>query len=139
MWAPPQLECGGHFHARRCCSRQREQRRFFATWLARSSHAAPAAGVGLAAVRVTHMTKLFPLRVKRPERVCWGCARLCPATDMACGNGKERTEHPSELFGDDWFETGLQPTAAANEPVVAGARAAAPGGPSTSSLRPAPA
>jgi hypothetical protein len=27
---------------------------------------------------------------------------------MACGNGKERTEHPSELFGDDWFETAPQ-------------------------------
>jgi len=31
---------------------------------------------------------------------------LCPANHMACGNGKERTEHPSELFGDDWQEWG---------------------------------
>ncbi len=23
---------------------------------------------------------------------------------MACGNGSERTQHPAELFGEDWFE-----------------------------------
>ncbi|HEX2677324.1 MAG TPA: DUF3079 domain-containing protein, partial [Polyangiales bacterium] len=28
---------------------------------------------------------------------------MCPAHDLACGNGKERTEHLSELFGDDWY------------------------------------
>jgi hypothetical protein len=55
-----------------------------------------------------NMRKVFPLRVVRPDRICWGCARLCPASHMACGNGKERTEHPSELFGDDWFETAPQ-------------------------------
>lgn len=47
--------------------------------------------------------KTYPLHPRRPERVCWGCERLCPADDMACGNGKDRTEHPSELFGDDWY------------------------------------
>lgn len=39
-----------------------------------------------------------------PERVCWGCEKLCPASDLACGNGTERTQHPSELFGPDWYE-----------------------------------
>jgi len=23
---------------------------------------------------------------------------------MACGNGSERTQHPIELFGEDWVE-----------------------------------
>lgn len=39
---------------------------------------------------------------KHPERVCWGCAKLCRADDLACGNGTVRTPHPSELFGDDY-------------------------------------
>jgi len=25
---------------------------------------------------------------------------------MSCGNGSDRTQHPVELFGDDWFEFG---------------------------------
>jgi hypothetical protein len=50
------------------------------------------------------MVKKFPLRPKHPERVCWGCDRYCPAVSLACGNGSERTQHPMELFGDDWFE-----------------------------------
>jgi hypothetical protein len=78
-------------------------------------------GIEIAASSNTSMAKLFPLHVKRPERICWGCARLCPAADMACGNGKDRTEHPSELFGDDWFESGL-----GSEPLDA---VAADGGP----------
>ena len=41
---------------------------------------------------------------KHPERVCWGCDKYCPATDLACGNGTIRTMHPSELFGDDWID-----------------------------------
>ena len=44
----------------------------------------------------------FPSHPKHPERVCWGCERLCPANDLACGNGTDRTQHPAELFGDDW-------------------------------------
>lgn len=28
---------------------------------------------------------------------------------MACGNGSERTQHPMELFGDDWARIGLDP------------------------------
>jgi len=26
---------------------------------------------------------------------------------MLCGNGSERTQHPVELFGDDWMAFGL--------------------------------
>lgn len=49
------------------------------------------------------MTKL-PIVPKHPERVCWGCDKLCPADSLACGNGTIRTQHPVELFGDDWLE-----------------------------------
>jgi hypothetical protein len=44
------------------------------------------------------------LHPKHPERTCWGCDRLCPATDLGCGNGTVRTQHPVELLGDDWLE-----------------------------------
>ncbi|MCC7007923.1 MAG: DUF3079 domain-containing protein [Acidobacteria bacterium] len=44
------------------------------------------------------------LHPRRPERVCWGCEKLCPADDLACGNGTIRTPHPVELFGDDWLD-----------------------------------
>ncbi|MRB00326.1 DUF3079 domain-containing protein, partial [Bacillus thuringiensis] len=37
-----------------------------------------------------------------PERICWGCDRYCSAESMGCGNGASRTQHPSELFGEDW-------------------------------------
>jgi len=49
-------------------------------------------------------TKKFPLHPKNPERICWGCDKYCPANDMACGNGSDRTQHPAELFGEDWAE-----------------------------------
>lgn len=52
------------------------------------------------------MAKKFPLHPKHPERLCWGCDKYCPADSLACGNGSERTQHPVELFGDDWFEWG---------------------------------
>lgn len=48
--------------------------------------------------------KKFPLRPKHPERVCWGCDKYCPAHAMRCGNGSDRTQHPSEVFGPDWAE-----------------------------------
>lgn len=51
--------------------------------------------------------KPFPssfLNPAHPERVCWGCSKLCPANDLGCANGTTRTQHPSELFGDDWEE-----------------------------------
>jgi hypothetical protein len=46
----------------------------------------------------------FPLHPKHPERICWGCDKYCPADALLCGNGSGRTEHPAELFGDDWYE-----------------------------------
>lgn len=52
------------------------------------------------------MAKKFPLHPKHPERICWGCEKYCPANAMICGNGSSRTEHPAELFGEDWYEWG---------------------------------
>jgi hypothetical protein len=49
------------------------------------------------------MSKL-PARPPHPERICWGCDKYCPADDLACGNGTIRTQHPCELFGEDWLE-----------------------------------
>ena len=46
----------------------------------------------------------FPIHPKYPERICWGCDKYCAADDLRCGNGTIRTEHPAEVFGDDWFE-----------------------------------
>ena len=46
----------------------------------------------------------FPLHPKNPDRICWGCEKLCPAESLACGNGTIRTPHPAELFGEDWLE-----------------------------------
>jgi hypothetical protein len=46
----------------------------------------------------------IPIHPSHPERICWGCDKLCPADDMRCGNGTVRAAHPVELFGDDWFE-----------------------------------
>ena len=48
------------------------------------------------------MTKKFPIRPANPERLCWGCDRYCAADNMLCGNGSDRTQHPCELWGDDW-------------------------------------
>jgi len=50
------------------------------------------------------MSKKFPAHPKHPERNCWGCDQYCPATSLRCGNGSERTQHPVELFGEDWLE-----------------------------------
>ncbi len=44
------------------------------------------------------------LHPKHPERICWGCDQYCSADDLRCGNGTIRTQHPSELFGEDWLE-----------------------------------
>jgi hypothetical protein len=46
----------------------------------------------------------MPTHPKYPERICWGCDKLCPADDLRCGNGTIRTPHPVELFGEDWCE-----------------------------------
>ncbi len=45
-----------------------------------------------------------PLFPKNPERVCWGCDKYCPADALDCGNGTVRTQHPVEIFGEDWLE-----------------------------------
>lgn len=50
------------------------------------------------------MAKKFPIIPVHPERICWGCDKYCPSDSLACGNGSERTQHPSELFGDDWLD-----------------------------------
>ena len=52
------------------------------------------------------MAKKFPLHPKHPERVCWGCDRYCPTDALSCGNGSDRTQHPMELLGEDWYEIG---------------------------------
>jgi len=41
---------------------------------------------------------------KHPERICWGCDKYCAADDLRCGNGTIRTQHPVELFGEDWID-----------------------------------
>ena len=48
--------------------------------------------------------KKFPIHPTHPERNCWGCDRYCASHAMLCGNGSERTQHPVELFGEDWLE-----------------------------------
>jgi Protein of unknown function (DUF3079) len=53
-----------------------------------------------------HMAKRFPVHPKHPERTCWGCDKYCAAHALACGNGSERTQHPVELFGEDWLAWG---------------------------------
>jgi hypothetical protein len=56
------------------------------------------------------MAKKFPIHPSHPERICWGCDLYCPADSMACAN--ERSAHPSELFGEDWFAWGNSQTTA---------------------------
>lgn len=53
------------------------------------------------------MAKKFPIYPAKPEKICWGCDKYCPVDEMACGNGSDRTQHPSELFGEDWMSFGL--------------------------------
>lgn len=57
------------------------------------------------------MAKKFPINPAHPERNCWGCDKYCPADDMQCGNGSDRTQHPAEIFGEDWDTWGLDPVA----------------------------
>ena len=57
------------------------------------------------------MAKKFPLNPPHPERNCWGCDQFCAAHALVCGNGSERTQHPAELFGEDWAHWGLDPVA----------------------------
>jgi len=70
------------------------------------------------------MKKRFPLHPKHPERVCWGCDSYCATDSMRCGNGSDRTQHPAELLGDDWYAHGdwdLDDTGGGNPP-AAGAK-----------------
>ena len=62
------------------------------------------------------MAKKFPIRPKNPERICWGCDKYCSVNNLKCGNGSERTQHPVELFGDDWLDFGNQESGASNSP-----------------------
>ncbi len=50
------------------------------------------------------------LHPHHPERICWGCDKYCRADDLRCGNGTIRTQHPVELFGEDWMEWELEPS-----------------------------
>ncbi|MDE2368848.1 MAG: DUF3079 domain-containing protein [Burkholderiales bacterium] len=52
------------------------------------------------------LAKRFPIHPAHPERTCWGCDRYCATDALMCGNGSDRTQHPVELFGDDWLEWG---------------------------------
>jgi len=55
--------------------------------------------------------KKFPIHPANPERLCWGCDKYCAASDMLCGNGSDRTQHPYELFGEDWQSWGQEDNA----------------------------
>ena len=61
------------------------------------------------------MAKKCPVHPEHPERICWGCDQYCPADSLNCGNGSERTQHPVELFGEDWLDWGLDYAAAVAE------------------------
>jgi hypothetical protein len=80
-----------------------------------SSHRKPALALRnprrLAGPGASLMAKKFPIHPANPHRVCWGCDKYCPSDSMACGNGSVRTQHPVELFGEDWAEWGLDATA----------------------------
>jgi len=56
------------------------------------------------------MAKKFPIHPTHPERICWGCDKYCSTESMKCGNGSDRTQHPVELFGDNWLEFDNQST-----------------------------
>ena len=47
--------------------------------------------------------KKLPLNPRHPERICWGCDKYCAADDLRCGNGTDRTQHPVEIFGEEWL------------------------------------
>jgi hypothetical protein len=64
------------------------------------------------------MAKKFPINPPHPERNCWGCDKFCAANSLVCGNGSERTQHPVELFGEDWAQWGLDPVAPATPRVI---------------------
>lgn len=73
------------------------------------------------------MAKKFPVKPANPERLCWGCDQYCPADSMRCGNGSDRTQHPSELFGEDWRDWGGDFGAAGDGQEKTGPQAGFPG------------
>jgi hypothetical protein len=75
----------------------------------------------LNAGEVEAVARKFPIHPKHPERICWGCDNYCPADDLNCGNGTDRTQHPVELFGEDWLEFGLDAEAQRPDPEDAAA------------------
>jgi hypothetical protein len=66
------------------------------------------------------VARKFPIAPKNPQRICWGCDRYCAADALACGNGSERTQHPVELFGDDWMQWGLDAATGDAAPAAGG-------------------
>jgi hypothetical protein len=54
------------------------------------------------------MAKSLPLHPAHPERICWGCDKYCAADELRCGNGSIRSQHPLEIFGEDWLEQSLE-------------------------------
>lgn len=67
-------------------------------------------------VSMTSKKKKFPTHPKHPERNCWGCDQYCSADSLRCGNGSERTQHPVELWGEDWLEWGAFPESEEKKP-----------------------
>jgi hypothetical protein len=43
---------------------------------------------------------------QKPRAHLLGCDKYCAATDLQCGNGSERIQHPFELDGPDWYRQG---------------------------------
>ncbi|MCX7057617.1 MAG: DUF3079 domain-containing protein [Proteobacteria bacterium] len=65
------------------------------------------------------MTPKLPLHPPHPERICWGCDKYCATDELRCGNGTDRAQHPSEIFGNDWLLYGLDAATDAHESVPA--------------------
>ena len=57
-------------------------------------------------IPVIKVKKKFPIHPANPERNCWGCDKYCASNAMMCGNGSDRTQHPFELFGENWQDWG---------------------------------
>jgi hypothetical protein len=58
---------------------------------------------------------------KHPERICWGCDKYCSSDDLRCGNGTIRTQHPVELFGEDWLQWELHGDSSSRPTMLDGA------------------
>jgi hypothetical protein len=52
------------------------------------------------------VAKKFPLHPPQPQRICWGCDKYCADTDLQCGNGSIRIQHPAEIDGAQWYLSG---------------------------------